>query len=129
MQALRVLGRSRMDGLLTHNEASLTQLTADVAQVTLPADNAGRFVLLQDADANGPWTIQGVLNVQVGDAFYIVNDGANAFILGHQDAAAAAIDRIISPTGVDLILGPDEMAKLWYDPVATRWRILETTGA
>jgi hypothetical protein len=129
MQSLRVLGRSRMDGLLTHNEASLTQLTADLAQLTLPADNAGRFVLLQDADALGPWTIQGVLNVQLGDAFYIVNDGADAFILGHQDAAAAAIDRIISPTGADLTLGPDEMAKLWYDPVATRWRILETTGA
>lgn len=129
MQTLRVLGRSRMDGLLTHNEASLTQLTASVAQLTLPADNAGRFVLLQDADALGPWTIQGILNVQLGDAFYIVNDGADAFLLGHQDAAAAAADRIISPTGADLTLGPDEMAKLWYDPVATRWRILETTGA
>jgi hypothetical protein len=129
LQALRVLGRTRGDGLQCHNEASLAQLTADVAQLTLPANNLGRFVLLQDADANGPWTIQGILNVQVGDMLHLVNDGADAWLLGHEDGAAAAADRIISPTGVDLTLGPDESALLWYDPVATRWRIMETTGA
>lgn len=128
-QALRVLGRTRGDGLQCHNEATLAQLTANVVQLTLPANNLGRFVLLEDADALGPWTIQGILNVQVGDCFYIINTGANAFLLGHQDGAAAAIDRIISPTGAAITLGQDEMAKLWYDPVATRWRILETTGA
>ena len=129
MQALRVLGRSRLDGLMTHNEATLAQLTASVAALALPPNNAGRFVLLIDADALGPWTIQGIVNVQVGDAFYIVNTGANALLLGHQDGAAAAADRIISPTGAALTLAADEMAKLWYDPVATRWRILEHTGA
>jgi hypothetical protein len=128
-QALRVLGRTRGDGLQCHNEATLAQLTASVVQLTLPANNLGRFVLLEDADANGPWTIQGILNVQVGDMFHIVNTGANAFLLGHQDAAAAAIDRIISPTGAAITLGIDESALLWYDPAATRWRILETTGA
>lgn len=129
LQALRVLGRSRLDGLMTHNESTLAQLTANVVQLTLPPNNLGRFVLLEDADALGPWTIRGILNVQVGDAFYIVNTGTNAFLLGHQDAAAAAADRIISPTGAALTLGADEMAKLWYDPVSLRWRILETTGA
>jgi hypothetical protein len=128
-QAFRVLGRTRGDGLQCHNEATLAQLTASVVQLTLPANNLGRFVLLEDADASGPWTIRGILNVQVGDMFHMVNTGANAFLLGHQDGAAAAIDRIISPTGVALTLGPDESALLWYDPVATRWRILETTGA
>jgi len=128
-QALRVLGRTRGDGLQCHNEATLAQLTANVAALALPANNLGRFVLLEDADALGPWTIQGIVNVQVGDMFHIINDGTNAFLLGHQDAAAAAADRIISPTGAAITLGPDESALLWYDPVATRWRILETTGA
>jgi len=128
-QALRVLGRHRQDGLMTHNEATLATLTANVAALALPANNLGRFVLLQDADALGPWTIRGILNVQVGDMLHLVNDGTNAFLLGHQDVAAAAIDRIISPTGAAITLGPDESALLWYDPVATRWRILETTGA
>ena len=129
IQSLRINGRSRMDGLMNYNEASLAQLTANTIALTLPVTNSGRFMILQDADALGPWAIQGIVNDQPGDAFYIINDGANAFTLNHQDVAAAAADRIISPTGVNLLLGPDEMAKLWYDPVATRWRILETTGA
>jgi hypothetical protein len=128
LQTLRVTGRSRMDGLMNYNEASLATLTAD-ATITLPVTNSGRFMILQDADANGPWTIEGVVNDQPGDAFYFINDGANGYFLGHQDVGAAAADRIITPTGVDLLIGPDEMAKLWYDPVATRWRVLETTGA
>lgn len=128
-QALRVLGRTRVDGLMCHNEATLSQLTADVAALALPPNNAGRFVLLQDADASGPWTIQGIVNVQVGDAVYIVNNGTNAFDFGHEDGAAAAADRIITPTAATWTLGPREFAKLWYDPVATRWRILESNGA
>lgn len=107
----------------------LDQLTADVAALILPVDNSGRFVILIDADALGPWTIQGIVNDQLVDDFYILNTGANSLLLGHQDAAAAAEDRIISPTALDVTLDLDEMAKLWYDEVSTRWRILETTGA
>ncbi len=128
MQALRVLGRSRLDGLMTHNQATLAQLTANVAALALPANNLGRFVLFETADALGPWTIQGIVNVQVGDSLYIVNTGANSFLLGHQDAGAAAANRIISPTGASLTLAANQMAKLWYDSAATRWRILEHTG-
>jgi len=128
-QALRVLGRSRHDGLMTHNEATLATLTADVAALALPPNNAGRHVLLQDADALGPWTIQGIVNVQVGDSVYFINNGANAWDFGHEDVGAAAADRIITPTAATWTLGAREFAKLWYDPVATRWRILESNGA
>ena len=105
------------------------QLTADVTAFVLPFLNSGRFVILIDADALGPWTIQGIVNDQLADSFYILNTGVNAILLGHQDVAASAADRIISPTALDLTLDQDEMAKLWYDEVSTRWRILETTGA
>ncbi len=105
------------------------QLTADVSAFVLPFLNSGRFVILIDADALGPWTIQGIVNDQLADSFYILNTGANSFLLGHQDLAAAEADRIISPTALDITLDLDEMAKLWYDEVSTRWRILETTGA
>jgi len=105
------------------------QLIADVAAFVLPLDNLGRFVVLIDADALGPWTIQGVVNDRLVDSFYFLNTGANLFLLGHEDAGAAAEDRIISPTQLDITLDLDEMAKLWYDEVSTRWRILETTGA
>jgi len=126
--ALRVQGRTRVDGHMNHQHAVLAQLTASVTQLVLPANNGMRHVYLQDADASGPWTIRGILDVQIADSFYIINSGANAYLLGHQDGAAAAIDRIISPTGASLTLGPDEMAKLWYDTTVSRWRILEHTG-
>ena len=128
-QALRVTGRSRMDGLLCHNQATLATLVASVAALVLPANNLGRYVILMDADALGPWDVQGIVNDQVGDMFHVVNTGANTFRLAHQDVAAVAANRIISPTGAAINLGADESALLWYDPVATRWRIMETTGA
>jgi len=128
-QALRVRGRSRFDGLMTYNEATLATLTADESSLALPANNNGRHVLLEDADASGLWTIQGVQNVQVGDSFYIVNSGVNSFALGHEDAGASAAERIISPTSADLTLAQDQMAKLWYDTNVSRWRVLEHTGS
>ena len=128
--ALRVQGRTRIDGHMNHNaDTSIAQLTANVTQLTLAANNNMRHIYLVDADASGPWTIRGILNAQTGDSIYIINDGANAYLLGHQDGTAAAIDRIISPTGAALTLAADEMAKLWYDSSVSRWRILETTGA
>lgn len=107
----------------------MDQLTADVAAFVLPVNNSGRFIVLIDADALGPWTIQGVVNDRLADSFYFLNTGTNSFLLGHEDAGAAAEDRIISPSQLDITLDLDEMAKLWYDEVSTRWRILETTGA
>jgi len=127
--SLRVTGRSRLDGLLNFNEATLATLTASVAALALPANNNGRFILEIDADALGPWTIQGIVNSNPGDSFVLVNVGANAFLLGHQDGAAAAADRIISPTGASLTLGQYESALMWYSPTQTRWIILPTTGA
>lgn len=128
-QALRVQGRARFESHMNHPPSTaLATLTANVTQLTMGPNNAQRHVYLVDADASGPWTIRGILNVQVGDSFYIVNDGANSFLLGHQDGTAAAADRIISPTGASLTLGTNEMAKLWYDTSVSRWRILEHTG-
>ncbi len=66
---------------------------------------------------------------EADDELRLVNIGAFDLILGHQDVGSAAANRIISPTGADLVLGPDEMALLWYDGATSRWRILETTGA
>ncbi len=105
------------------------QLTADVAAFILPVDNPGRFVILIDADALGPWTIQGIVDDGLADSFYVLNTGVNHLLLGHQDLAADVRDRIIIPTGLDLRLDVNEMAVLWYDLTATRWRVLETSGA
>jgi hypothetical protein len=64
-----------------------------------------------------------------GDELIVINVGAFDVVLAHQDVASLAANRLITPTGASLTLGPDEMAKLWYDLQDSRWRILETTGA
>jgi hypothetical protein len=66
---------------------------------------------------------------EADDMLWLINFGSFDLVLGHQDTGSLAANRIISPTGVDLILGPDESAHLWYDGTTARWRILETTGA
>lgn len=128
VQALRVTGRTRIDGAMNFGSASLSTLTADVAALALPVDNAMRHVILLDADALGPWDIQGIVAAQDEDSFYIINTGSNAFELAHEDTGASAADRIISPTGVNIVLDENEVAYLWYDSAASRWRILQTTG-
>lgn len=130
--ALRVQGRTRIDGHICHNESTgVAQLTAHVTQLVLPQNNLMRSVYLIDADASGAptWIVRGILNTQVGDSFYVINDGANSFSFGHQDGAAAAADRIITPTAATFTLGPNEFAKFWYDSTVSRWRILESNGA
>jgi hypothetical protein len=66
---------------------------------------------------------------EADDELRLVNIGSFDLVLGHQDVGSVDTNRIISPTGVDLILGPGDSALLWYDGTTERWRILETTGA
>lgn len=127
-QALRVRGRTRLDGLVTYNHAVLSTLTASVSGLTLPANNNGRHVILMDADASGPWTIQGIVNDQVGDSVYVMNSGVNDFVIGHQDAGSAPSERIISPTASGIVLSQHQMVKLWYNSTLSRWNVLEHTG-
>lgn len=114
-------GRTTLDAPITLGAAALSQLTADAAALALPAGNLARPVLMLDADANGPWTVRGIVNVTPGDAFQLLNDGANAYVIGHQDTGAAAADRIISATGADYTLHAGASVLVWYDPALTRW--------
>ena len=126
-QALRVLGRSRLDGLINHKSSSPAQIVADQNDYALPPNNLGRFMLRLSTDASR--TITGIAVTQTGDSLIIVNVGSFDLVLAHQDVLSAASNRIISPTGADLTLGPGESAYLWHDDGGTdRWRILGLKG-
>lgn len=64
-----------------------------------------------------------------GDTFKLTNVSANGIDIGHQDVASAAANRIITPTGVTYLLGPDESCEIIYDATTARWRILWGSGA
>lgn len=59
----------------------------------------------------------------------LINVGSQNLVLAHQSASSTAANRIISPTGADLTLAPNESAVLWYDATATRWYVVARSAA
>lgn len=119
--------RARVDGILNFTETSPSQITGDQNNYAIPTTSSGRMVHRLSTDALR--TITGIVIEQTADAIWIINVGSFDLILAHQNVASTATNRMISPTGLNLTLGPDEAAQLWHDPVTNRWRILYTTGA
>ena len=128
-----VTARAKVQGANALVPVSPAQITAD--QDDYQGQGSGtamRGLLRLSTDASR--TITGIDATTVDfseadDELRLVNIGSFDLVLGHQDVGSLATNRIISPTGADLTLGPDEMALLWYDGATARWRILETTGA
>lgn len=78
-------------------------------------------------DAGGTSVITGIVapgsGAPLSRKIRVVNVGAAAFNLGHQNAGSAAANRIISPTGANVPLATDDAAELIYDDTTDRWRI------
>jgi len=125
-QALRVLGRSRLDGLVNHKSASPAQLTASQNDYQLPANNSGRFVVRLSSDASRNITGFNVAlaNAQTGDTVRLINVGSFDIVLTHQDVASAASNRMILPGALPHIMGPGDSVTLWHDDVTDRWRVV-----
>jgi hypothetical protein len=131
VQALRVLGRARIDGHQNYGARSPAQITASQNDYQLGPNNAGRTMNLLNSDA--AWNITGIDSsfgfAQDGDAICLYNTGAFGLTLTHQDVASTAANRFISATGVNYLIGPNECIWIYYDLVVARWRLLEGTGA
>ena len=128
VQALRVLGRARLDGRVNLGSESPAQITADQNNYTLAANNNQRTVVRLDSDADRSITgIDASFGfAQDGDTMRLVNIGAFNITLTDQDAASLAANRFASSNGQDTVLQPGETVEIWYDDNGTdRWRILE----
>jgi hypothetical protein len=55
----------------------------------------------------------------------LINNGANAVTLKHEDGASAAANRFLCSTGADVVLSANQSATLIYDLTATRWRVFK----
>lgn len=128
--ALRVTGRSTLRGALAFESTTPAALAADANDYQGQGlGNSMREVVRVEA-SGADRTITGLDRQQTNDTVYIINVGTTFnVILAHQNASSAAENRIISPTGANLQLGPDEYAFLWHDDVTDRWRVLDTNGA
>lgn len=128
--AARITGRSTLRGVGAYDPLSPTALTADVNDYAPATGTAMRQIWRMTSDDLGVRTITGLGAQQSVDTQWITNIGTvDNIILAHQNAGSAAGNRIISPTGANLTLGPDESALLWHDDTTDRWRIMYHTGA
>lgn len=132
VQALRVRGRARVDGRINLGSESPAQLTANANNFQLGANNNQRTVAKIDSDAAR--TITGIDSAfgfgQNGDTLKLINVGAFAITLTHQDVLSLAANRIITSTGAAYVLGAGDMVELWYDDTGVdRWYMLSGTGA
>jgi hypothetical protein len=130
-QALRVLGRARIDGVMNNGSREPAQITANQNDYQLGQNNNQRAVNLLDTDDD--YNITGIDSsfgfAQTGDRIYIYNNGAFDITLTHQDAASLAANRFICPESLPYVIHPQRGIWLWYDDTGTaRWRVLATMG-
>jgi hypothetical protein len=64
-----------------------------------------------------------------GEVITLINVGDNELVLADQNTGSMPENRIITGTGADLTLIPDESATMFYDQASERWRVISTTGA
>ena len=98
--------------------------------LTGTANNGMRHVVRLAGDGAGTSALGGIDTTEAqDDCFKLLNVSANNVTLNHQDAGSVAANRIISPTGANYVLGPDESCEIWYDATTARWRSIYGTGA
>ena len=136
-QSLHVIaGRSRFQSVMQYDPITPATLAAGTTQdyaglLTGTANNGMRHWARLAGDGAGTSALGGIdaTFAQDGDTFKLTNVSANNVTLNDQDAGSVAANRIISPTGANYVLGPDESAEIVYDLTTARWRILYGTGA
>lgn len=127
--ALLVAGREVLRGSLNLAPTTPAQLTADADDYQgMGTGSSQRSVVRVSSDAARTITGFDIGAARVDDTIWLVNTGANNIVLAHENVGSAAANRIISPTGANLVLGADAAALLWYDDTDSRWRILYHTG-
>jgi len=124
--------KSRQSLLYADNYESITPsaLSADVNNWSGQGTGTSLRQIVRAEASGADRTITGVDVQTTGDTAFIINIGATYNItLSHQSTSSTASNRMISPTGSDLIIGPNEYAFMWHDDTTDRWRILDTNGA
>ncbi len=130
-QALRVLGRERIDGVENRGSLEPAQITSNQNDYQLGQNNGQRTMNLLNTDADR--NITGIDSsfgfAQTGDHIAIYNTGSFDISLTHQDAASLAANRFICPEGLPYVVHPQRVVWLWYDDTGTaRWRVQSTFG-
>jgi hypothetical protein len=75
-------------------------------------------------------TLTGLVGGEAGRRILVVNTGLSGIVtLANLSGSSTAGNRFICPGLVDLPLGPQSAAILWYDPVSVNWRVMPLSGS
>ncbi len=69
-------------------------------------------------------TITGFEGGTEGRGFLLTNVGSFNITIAHQSASSGAINRVLSETGANVVLIPDDSAWIFYDNTTERWRLV-----
>lgn len=100
-------------------EVDIPTLTADADNLSLP--EGVYFRLSTNGVARN---ITGFANVKGGRVAFLANTGGGVNItLRNQNAGSAVEQRIITGTGADVAITPDQLVYIVYDSITKRWRL------
>jgi len=118
-QALRVLGRARVDGRMNHGSEQPAQLTASVNNWQLAANNNQRAYVILTTDGSGPYNVTGIDSAfgfaQIGEVVTIYNASADTITFTHLDVLSLAANRLDMVGAAGVAVGPRESIRFWYD--------------
>lgn len=99
-----------------------TALSAHTNDYSPSGWSDARFVRIS---ATAAWQLSGFA-ANVAQPFkWIINVGVNNITLMNNTAPSTAVNRIITHTGSNLVLEPNEAVFIYYDTVDSRWRTLD----
>ncbi|MEI6810935.1 MAG: hypothetical protein WCK60_02705, partial [Candidatus Nomurabacteria bacterium] len=73
---------------------------------------------------NGDATFTGIAGGVDGRLITILNDSTSVLTIKNMDSASTLANRIETPNGLDLIVGPDYTVELLYDSQSTNWHLV-----
>lgn len=80
--------------------------------------------------ATGAQTVTGFKDIGDSREVTVINvGGADNITIANESASSTAAYRVITGTGSDLVLAPGKYARMIYDDVSDRWRVIGTNGA
>lgn len=92
-----------------------------------PTGLSGAGVIRVDLGPTNDVTVTGLAGGENGRTLLVVNTDLNFILtLAHESASSTAANRFFCPEGIDLPLGPNVSALLWYDSTLSRWRVVTT---
>lgn len=105
--------------------SSPTQLTANTDNWSI-ANLANLSIIRASTDASRNLT--GIASPTSNQVITLLNVGSNNLVLVH-DATSTAANRFLCPNSTNLTLTPNSGARLWYDNVSSRWRVVAIDGS